>query len=148
MTRAWLTTAFVLMLTETAAFGCWQTEQVPVLLHATSLNALVIDHDKPKKGAKFELRQAITFDREEAKLTGAYNQNSLRAATTDSLGVFSFGEVRQGRYWIVPAGARSLHDPIAVEVKSPDNKKGARERLKINYFADGCRDLTIDKGNR
>jgi len=88
-----------------------------------------------------ELHKAITFDIEDARRIGAYERKSLKSATTDSQGLLSFGEVRPGRYWIVPEGG-TLGSSIAVEVVSPGAV--AAKRVWLNYYADGCLDVVVE----
>ncbi len=125
----------------TTAFACWQTDRPPALVTSNSLNLRVTDNDKAKKGAKFELHRATTFDREEARRTGAFEKAILKSVTTDSQGQLSFGEVKPGRYWIVPEGG-SLSYSIAVEVTAANNRDA--KRIWLRYYDDGCLDITVE----
>jgi hypothetical protein len=99
------------------AFACWQTGGPPVVsLAAKSLNIRVTNNDKVEKGLRFELHKAITCDVEEARKTGAFEKQKLKSATTDSLGLLSFGVVMPGKYWIFSG---SLADSVMVEVVDP-----------------------------
>jgi hypothetical protein len=119
----------------TTAFACWQTGGPPVVsLSAKSLNMRVTDNEKPVKGMRFELHKAITFDVEEEQKTGVFEKQILKTATTDSLGLLSFGEVMPGRYWIFSG---SLSDSVAVEVVSPTFRT-VKKRIWYYHFADGC----------
>jgi hypothetical protein len=125
----------------TMAFACWQIERPPVVLGTQSLNLRVTDNGKAPKGWKFELHKAITFDRNEARRAGAYEKKSVGSATTDSLGMLSFGEVKPGRYWIV--AGESLSDSIAVEVTTPA-PTAPKKRLWLNYYDDSCLDVAAE----
>ena len=95
--RRFLAGALVLSGTVTAAFACWQTGGLPVvLLAAQSLHMRVTNNEKAQRGLRFELHKAITFDVEEARRTGAFEKQILKSATTDALGLLSFGEVKPG----------------------------------------------------
>jgi hypothetical protein len=126
------------------SFACGQTERPASMLGARSVNLCITNDGKPQRGSKFELHKAITFDREEARTTGAYERQSLGSATADSLGMLSFGEVKPGRYWIVTG--ESLSYSIAVEVTTP-NANAPSQRLWLDYFADGCLDVVVENPN-
>ena len=140
MRRLAIPTGILLCLGATYAFACWQVEQPPIVVRTVSLVARVTENDAPRRRLTFSLHKAITFDDREARKQGAYEKQILKSATTDSAGVFSFGEVKPGHYWIVPLAAAALSDSIAVEVVGPD-AKAPHQRLWVKYFADGCRDV-------
>ena len=141
MRRATITVGFLLCFVAAYAFGCWQTEQPPVVVRTVSLNARVTDNDVPKTHITFELHKAISFDPGDAQQQGAFQREILKSATPDSAGMFSFGKVNPGRYWIVYGATRS--DWIAVEVLSP-NTNVPHQRLWVKYYADGCRDVVAE----
>jgi len=117
------------------AFACWQTGGPPILsLASQSLNMRVTNNDKAERGMRFELHKAITFDVEEARKTGAFEKRILKSATTDSLGLLSFGEVKPGKYWVFSG---RLSDSVAVEVVAP-TPVSANKRIWYYHFADGC----------
>jgi len=140
-----LTCSAILLCTVTVAFACWQTEQSPITFRATSLNGRVTFDDDwggSKQGKMtFALHRAITFNRSEARKRGAYEKPALKSASTNSDGLFSFGEVGAGRYWIVLGS--TLSDAIAVEVVAPGTVIPP-QRLRVRYFADGCRDVLVE----
>jgi hypothetical protein len=94
----------------------------------------VTNNDKAERGMRFELHKAITFDVEEARKTGAFEKRILKSATSDSLGLLSFGEVIPGKYWIFSG---RLSDSVAVEVVTPTSLT-VNKRIWLHYFADGC----------
>ena len=119
----------------TTAFACWQTGGPPVVsLAVQSLNIRVTNNDRPQKGLRFELHKAITFNVEEARKTGAFEKQILKSATTDSLGLLSFGEVKPGKYWIFSG---RLSDSVAVEVVAP-TRFSVNKRIWYYHFGDGC----------
>jgi len=133
--RRFIAAGLVLGWSVTAAFACWQMGGPPVvLLAAKSLNMRVTNNDKAQRGLRFELHKAITFDVEEARKTGAFEKQTLKSATTDSLGLLSFGEVMPGKYWIF---AGRLSDSVAVEVVAP-TLLSVNKRIWYYHFADGC----------
>ena len=136
-------TGALLLAISVPVFGCWQTEQPPVLISAKSLNARITNNDEPLRTIKLELHRAITFNRQEAQSKGAYDTRILKSATSDSNGMLSFGEVAPGKYWLVPSGSRSLGESAPVEVIVADFRKPGR-RLWVKYHADGCRDVAVE----
>jgi len=146
VTKAFICFAILLCLV-TASFACFQTEQPPVAVRTISLNGRVTFDDDwggPKQGKMtFTLHRAITFDRSEARKRGAYAKPTLKSASSDSDGLFSFGEVDPGRYWIVLGS--TLSDSIPVEVASPGTGI-PHQRLRVRYSADGCRDVMVEDG--
>lgn len=121
------------------AFGCWPTDHPPVVLKTNSLNVRVTDNEAPRGQMTFELHQAITFARSEARRQGAYEKKIMKSVVTDSAGMLSFGEVKPGRYWVVLRGGGSLSDSVAVEIVAP-NADISHQRLWVKYYGDGCRD--------
>jgi hypothetical protein len=101
----------------------------------------VTDNGKAKRGWKFELHKANTFDRNEALTIGAYDKKSLGSAMTDSLGMLSFGEVKPGTYWIV--AGHSLSDSVAVQIAAP-RRAAAGKRLWLDYDAKGCFEVVVE----
>jgi hypothetical protein len=133
--RRFLAGALVLSWTATAAFACRETGGPPVvLLAAQSLNMRVTNNEKAQRGLRFELHKAITFDAEEARKTGAFEKQILKSATTDALGLLSFGEVKPGKYWIFSG---RLSDSVAVEVLAP-TPFSVIKRIWWHHFGDGC----------
>ena len=133
--RWFIAAVLVLSCSVTAAFACWQMGGPPVVLLATkSLNMRVTNNDKAQKGLRFELHKAITFHVEEAQKTGAFEKRILKSATTDSLGLLSFGEVMPGKYWIFSG---RLSDSVGVEIVAP-TPHTVNRRLWYCHFADGC----------
>jgi hypothetical protein len=119
----------------TAAFACWQTGGPPVVsLAAQSLNMRVTNNDEAQNGLRFELHKAITFDVEEARKTRAFEKRTLKSATTNSLGLLSFGEVMPGKYWIFSG---RLSDSVGVEVVAP-TPLSVNKPIWYYHFADGC----------
>ena len=123
-----------------AVFGLWALPAGPVILRARSLNVRVTWDGKPQSGLRFELHRSITFDWEEARRTRAFEIESLKSALTDSSGLLSFGEVKPGRYWIVPRGG-SIGDSVPVEVREP-SVKGPLYRVLVEHNSEG--DLFAD----
>jgi hypothetical protein len=124
----------------TAAFGWWIGERKPVTLAAHSLNLRVTTDGQERRELQFELHKVITFDQQEMRTKGAFEKACLKSAVTDSLGLLSFGEVKLGRYWIVPRGSSSIDDSVAVEVTG--RYEGDRpRRLWLAYNAEG--DLAV-----
>ena len=119
----------------TAAFGLWATPPRPVIFRGRSLNVRVAWDGKPQSGSRFELHKSITFDWEGARITGAFEKESLKSAMTDSRGLLSFGEVKPGQYWIVPRGG-SVSDSVPVEVREP-SAKGALYRVLVEHNGEG-----------
>ncbi len=158
--RYWVAILATLCLVSLRADACWQMDQNPIVIKAMSLNGRAIDHDRPYSGLRFELHRAITFDREERWKTGIWNPEIfkstsldreegpkrlwkpeiLKVATADSSGLFSFGEVPPGRYWVV-LGRGSMN--FAVELVD-SNGKPPYKRLFYNSFADGCEELKVE----
>jgi len=133
--RRFLAAVLVLGWSVTAAFACWQVGGPPVvLLAAKSLNMRVTNNDKAQKGLRFELHRAITFDVENTRKTGAFEKRILKSASTDSLGLLSFGEVKPGKYWVFSGW---LADSVAVEVVDP-TPVSVNKRIWYYHFADGC----------
>ena len=118
-----------------AAFGLWATPPRPVVLQGRSLNIRVTRDGKPQTGAIFGLHKAITFDWDEARKTRAFEKGSLKSAVTDSLGLLSFGEVKPGKYWIVPSGG-SVGDSVPVEMREPSGK-GPLYRVVVEHNGEG-----------
>jgi hypothetical protein len=141
--RRFLASALVLGWSVTPAFACWQTEPPAVSLSAKFLNLRVTNNDKPQKGLRFELHKAITFDLEEARKTGAFEKQILKSATTDSLGLLSFGEVMPGKYWVFSG---RLSDSVAVVVLTPAPLSGSK-RIWLHHFADGCFAAVAENGD-
>jgi hypothetical protein len=125
----------------TTAFACWQTEIPKALIPTNSLNVRVTNNGKAQESAKFELHKAITFDLEAARQTTAFERKSVKSAITDSKGLLSFGEIKQGRYWMVPDGA-TVFGSVRVEVLSPG--AGAAKRIWLNYSTDGCLEVSVE----
>jgi hypothetical protein len=121
-------------------YACYQIGQPPVVIEAVSLNGRATDHDRPYGGLRFELHRAITFNREEAQKTGLWEPKILKFATADSGGLFSFGDVPPGRYWVV-VGRGSMN--FAVEVVDSSGKPPFK-RLWYNVFADSCEELKVE----
>ncbi len=138
--------ALVCVFMPSYSYACWQVGQAGAIIQTTSLNGRVTDNEKPREGMRFDLHRAITFDRVEAQKTGAWEQPTLKTVTADSSGLFSFGEVPPGRYWIV-SGKGNLSESFAVEVWTP-KVRDAYQRLWVRYWADGCQDLLVEDANR
>ena len=109
-------------------------------MKAETLNGRATDHDRPYGGLRFELHRAITFNREEAGKTGLWDPKIVKFATANSGGLFTFGEIPPGRYWIVVARG-SMN--FAVEVVKSYGKSPSK-RLWYNYWADGCELLAVE----
>jgi len=122
------------------ANACWQMGQEPIRIKARSLNGRATDHDRPYSGLRFELHRAITFDREESRKTGLWEPAILKFATADSGGLFSFGDVLPGRYWVV-VGRGSMN--FGLELVNSYGKP-PYERLLYKSFADGCEELKVE----
>jgi hypothetical protein len=122
------------------SYACYQTAQPPVLIRTVSLNGRASVDDKPEKGLRFELHRAITFNREEGWKTGLWESRIIKFATTDSSGLFTFGEIPPGRYWLLVAkGSMNFAVEVANSYAKPPYK-----RLWYRYFADGCEELLAE----
>jgi hypothetical protein len=121
------------------ADACFQFAPTPIVIKASSLNGRATKDDKPWKSLGVSLYRAITFNRVEARKTGAWEKPAIKSIETGSDGLFSFGEVPPGRYWVVPQTG-SVGFPV--EVQSLDST--AYKRLWYNFFADGCETLAIE----
>jgi hypothetical protein len=130
-----LVASVISLLFVTAAFGLWALPPRPVILRTHSLNVRVTWDGKPQSGSRFELHKSITFDWEEARRTRAFEIESLKSASTDSRGLLSFGEVKPGRYWIVPRGG-SVSDSVPVEVREP-SAEGPLYRVLVSHNSEG-----------
>jgi len=96
--------------------------------------------DKPEKGIRFELHRARTFNRVEGWKTGLWEPKTIKSATTDSSGLFAFGEIPPGRYWLlVSRGWMNFPVEVVNSYGRPPNK-----RLWYKYFADGCEELLVE----
>ena len=124
------------------AYGCWQMEvsDDPVVIKVKSLNGHAMVDEKPGQGIRFELHKAITFKRKEGKRRGLWEQQVLRTATSDASGLFTFGEIPPGRYWLVQSkGPMDFRIEIVESYGSPPYS-----RLLYRYFADGCEGLKTE----
>jgi hypothetical protein len=137
--------SIILLWFVTTAFGSWISERKPVILAAHSLNVRVTEDGQARRELQFEVHKAITFDREEMGRTGAFEKACLKSALTDSLGLLSFGEVKPGRYWVVPKGG-SINDSVAVEVTAPSEVARPR-RLWLSYNAEGDLGVSVEAVN-
>jgi hypothetical protein len=129
------------MLPDVHPFLCLLADgQSPVLIRTVSLNGRATVDDKPATGIRFELHRAITFNREERWQTGLWDSRIIKFATTDASGLFTFGEILPGRYWLLVAKG-SMN--FAVEIVNSYGK-APYKRLWYKYYADGCEDLLVE----
>jgi hypothetical protein len=66
---------------------------------------------------------------------------AIKTTATASDGLFTFGEVRPGRYWLIIEGGMLGGFPIEVKSSGPDR---AYWRLWYNYFAGRCETLSVE----
>jgi hypothetical protein len=112
----------------------------PLVVKAKSLNGHAVVDEKPGRGIRFELHKAITFNREEGKRRGLWEPQILRTATSDASGLFTFGEVSPGRYWLVQSkGPMDFRIEVGDSYGRPPYK-----RLLYSYFGDGCEGLNVE----
>jgi hypothetical protein len=106
--------------------SCFQGAAPQLLLRSRNIAGVVTVNGKPWVGAHVWLRESA----------GAYAPRivfgrKLGAATTDNNGVFSFANVRPGRYTILTEA--ELTD---VQLTAPG--EGQDEQMQIEFYADFC----------
>jgi len=119
------------------AFACYQVAPEPIFIDADSLNGRAVREGKPIEGVRFKLHRAITFTRGAGKM---WESPAIKTTITTSEGLFTFGEVAPGRYWVVSSYA---HSTFPVEIRSPGADRKYK-RLFYNNFADGCETLSVE----
>ena len=130
----------------TTAFACWHTEIPKAVRRANSLNLRATDDGKARRGMKLELRPGHSVRCARSALDGRIRKKEGPEVSNDRLhGPLSFGEVKGGRYWVVPEGG-TLADSRAVEVSSP--VAGTAKRVWLKHYGDECLDVSVENADQ
>jgi len=120
--------------------ACLQIEAPSVQLRAGTIAGNITLNGKPIEGAVLNVHKSLGAYSVEL---GHADPHALGKATTARDGSFSFGELPSGTYVVFML--RPSAEIMDVELVKP--KKGERDTVAIEYFADWCGSATAVSAN-